>query len=101
MIHVGLYYKVKEGHNKDFVRTFNSVLQLLKSKPETGFIDGKLYQEVDCPREYMIYTEWKDRTAFKNFIEMREFKDTTNYGSTILEGTTKNKIFGETNGQTY
>ncbi|MEM0139217.1 MAG: antibiotic biosynthesis monooxygenase [Ferroplasma sp.] len=96
MMHIGLYYKVKEGHNEEFENTFNSVLNLLKSKPETGFVDGKLYKEVDCPREYMIYTEWKDREAFQKFTEMRAFKDTTSYGKTILEGTPRNKIFGET-----
>ena len=101
MIHVGLYYKVKEGHNDDFVETFNNVLQLLKSKPETGFLDGKLYQDVDCSREYMVYTEWKDRDSFKNFIEMKAFKDTTAYGKTILEGTPRNRVFGESNEQTY
>ncbi len=101
MMHIGLYYKVKEGHDKDFESSFNGVLKLLKSQPETGFIDGKLYKEVDCPREYMIYTEWKDKDSFQKFVEMREFKDTTNYGKSILEGAPRNKIFGESREQTY
>ena len=49
----------------------------------------------------MVYTEWKDRDSFKNFIEMKAFKDTTAYGKTILEGTPRNRVFGESNEQTY
>ena len=86
MINVGLYYKVKEGHEKDFEQTFNNVVQLLKSS-ETGFIGGKLYREVECPREYMIYTEWKDMDSFKKFLQMKEYGQTVDYGKSIMEST--------------
>lgn len=94
MINVGLYYRVKEGHEKDFEDKFNGVVDLLKSK-DTGFIDGKLYKEVKCPREYMIYTVWKDKKSFEDFIKMEAYKNTVDYGKTILESTPRHKIFGE------
>ncbi|AAT43908.1 antibiotic biosynthesis monooxygenase family protein [Picrophilus oshimae] len=93
MINVGLYYKVKPGHEKDFESTFGNVVKLLKSG-DTGFIDGKLYREVDDPSEYMIYTEWKDLESFEKFIKMKEYHETVDYGKTILETTPRHKIFG-------
>ncbi|KJE48830.1 MULTISPECIES: antibiotic biosynthesis monooxygenase [Acidiplasma] len=94
MINVGLYYKVKQGHEKDFENAFGNVVKLLKSS-DVGFLDGKLYKEVDCPREYMIYTEWKDIDSFKNFLKMKEYNQTVDYGKTILESMPRHKIFGE------
>ncbi len=94
MINVGLYYKVKEGHEKDFEETFKGVVQLLKGS-ETGFVNGKLYKEVDCPREYMIYTEWKDMDSFKKFIQMKEYEMTVDYGKSIMESSPRHRIFGE------
>lgn len=94
MINVGLYYKVKIDHEKDFEDKFNGVVDLLKSR-DVGFIDGKLYKEVKSPREYMIYTMWKDRKSFEDFLKMEAYKNTVDYGKTILETTPRHKIFGE------
>ncbi len=94
MINVGLYYKVKPGHEKDFEEKFEGVVVLLKSQ-DVGFIDGKLYKEVEFPREYMIYTVWKDKGSFEEFLKMEAYKKTVDYGKTILEGTPRHKIFGE------
>lgn len=94
MINVGLYYKVKDGHEKDFEEKFNGVVDLLKSK-DVGFIDGKLYREVKCPEEYMIYTVWKDKKHFEDFLQMEAYLNTVDYGKTILESQPRHKIFGE------
>ncbi|MGC8572540.1 MAG: antibiotic biosynthesis monooxygenase family protein [Caldisphaera sp.] len=96
MINVGLYYKVKEGHEKEFESIFNEMVKAFKNS-DIGFIDGKLYKRVDEPREYLIYSEWKDLESFKNFIKSREFKNATEYGATILENKPYHRIYKEIN----
>ncbi|MEJ2772365.1 antibiotic biosynthesis monooxygenase [Stygiolobus sp. CP850M] len=95
MINVGLYYRVKKGHEEEFEKTFNTVLEFLKKFP--GFRDAKLYKRIDDPQEYLIYSEWDSIDAFKKFITSREYRDTTTYGKTILEGIPRHKILQEVN----
>jgi heme-degrading monooxygenase HmoA len=96
MINVGLYYRVKEGHEKEFEEIFKKVVETLKLA-NVGFIDGKLYKNVDNPREYMIYSEWKDLDSFRKFMLSREFNNTTDYGKQIIEGRPHHRIFQEIN----
>ncbi|MUM65891.1 antibiotic biosynthesis monooxygenase [Acidianus infernus] len=96
MINVGLYYRVKEGHEKEFEEAFSKVVSILKNS-DIGFIDAKLYKRVDDPREYLIYSEWKDLESFRKFILSKDYKETTTYGKTILEGRPYHKIFQEIN----
>ena len=96
MINVGLYYKVKPGHEKEFEEIFKKVVDVLKSS-NVGFIDGKLYKNVDNPREYLIYSEWKDLDSFRKFMLSRDFKSTTDYGKQIIEGRPYHRIFQEIN----
>ena len=96
MINVGLYYRVKPGHEKEFEEIFSKVLEFLKANVE-GFIDAKLYRSVTDPREYLIYSEWESLDAFRKFMQSRQFSETTSYGRTILEGMPKHKIFQEIN----
>ena len=96
MINVGLYYRVKKGHEEEFERIFKQVLEFLKKNVD-GFIDAKLYRSVDDPSEYLIYSEWRDLDAFRKFVTSRQFSDTTNYGRTILEGMPRHKVFQEIN----
>ena len=92
MINVGLYYKVKKGHEEEFERTFNSVLAMLKST-DMGIKDVRLYKDVNDTQQYMIFTEWESLDKFREFVASRPFKETTEFGKTILEEMPKNRIF--------
>ena len=94
MINVGLYYKVKKGHEADFEQKFNGVVKMLEDG-DNGFLEGKLYREVKSPEEYMIYTVWKDKKSFENFLRTIDYENTVDYGKSILESTPRHKIFGE------
>ncbi|MCW1297610.1 MAG: antibiotic biosynthesis monooxygenase [Candidatus Rehaiarchaeum fermentans] len=96
MINVGLYYKVKPGHEEEFEKIFTQVLTFLKNNVE-GFIDAKLYKNVNDNREYLVYSEWESIEAFKKFMLSRQFTQTTEYGKTILEGIPRHKILKEIN----
>jgi len=92
MINVGLYYRVKKGHEEEFERTFNSVMAMIKSSG-MGIKEVRLYRDVNDPQQYMIFTEWESLEKFKDFIASRPFKETTEDGKSILEEMPKNRIF--------
>ncbi len=44
------------------------------------------------PQEYLIYSEWESLEAFRNFISSNAYRETVNYGRTILEGRPVHKV---------
>jgi heme-degrading monooxygenase HmoA len=92
MINIGLYYKVKHGHEKEFEKSFMGVVSLLEGA-NLGFLGGKLYREVGDSSEYMLYTEWEGLDSFKKFMETKEYAQTVEYGKTIIDGQPRHKIF--------
>ncbi len=95
MISVGFYYKVKRGFEKEFERKFNDVVSFLSNFK--GFKGAKLYRSVDDPSEYLIYSEWEDLESYKNFINSNAYRETVNYGKTIIEGRPTHKVFQQIN----
>ncbi|MDT7873263.1 antibiotic biosynthesis monooxygenase [Stygiolobus sp. CP850M] len=95
MINVGFYYKVKSGHEKEFEETFKHVNEYLKSFQ--GFKGARLYKSVDNPSEYLIYSEWDSLEAFRKFIDSQAYRETVNYGKSIIEGRPHHKVFQEVN----
>lgn len=94
MINIGLYYKVRPGHEKEFEGTFMNVVSVLKGS-DFGFLGGKLYREIGDPSEYMLYTEWNGLDSFRKFSESKEYKQTVEFGKTIIEGRPRHRIFRE------
>ncbi len=94
MINVGLYYRVKSGHQSEFEGMFNGVIEHLRSNVE-GFLDARLYKNVASEQDYLIYSEWKDLSAFRKFMSSDAFRSTTQKGASILEGRPSHKIFQE------
>ncbi|EFD92233.1 MAG: Antibiotic biosynthesis monooxygenase [Candidatus Parvarchaeum acidophilus ARMAN-5] len=94
MINIGLYYKVKEGHESEFEERFNAAVSAIK---EAGFgcTDARLYKEVSNPSEYMLYTEWEDTDGFRKFMQSDAYKQTVEAGKEIIEGHPKHRIFTE------
>jgi len=92
MINIGLYYRVKPGHEKEFEDTFVNVVSLLKTS-YFGFIGGNLYREIGDPSEYMLYTEWNDLDAFRSFIASNDYAKTVEWGKTVMVGQPRHKIF--------
>ena len=89
MINVGFYYRVKRGHEKGFEDALRQVVEYLRNFP--GFRGARLYRSVDDPSEYLIYSEWDSLDAFRRFIESQAYRDTVNYGRTIIEGKPQHK----------
>ncbi|MEM3791110.1 MAG: antibiotic biosynthesis monooxygenase [Candidatus Micrarchaeaceae archaeon] len=93
MINIGLYYKVKEGREKDFEKMFQRIREGLTR--QEGFNSAKLYKSVEEQNEYMIYSEWKDLDSFAKFVRSEAFKQATAEGREIIEGTPKHRVFQE------
>ncbi|AAK42918.1 antibiotic biosynthesis monooxygenase [Saccharolobus solfataricus] len=96
MINVGFYYKVKRGFEKDFENKFKEVLSYLRANAD-GFVDAKLYKNVDEPSEYLIYSVWRDLDSFKKFVSSSAYKNTVNYGKSIIESKPIHRILQEIN----
>ena len=96
MINVGLYYRVKEGHEAEFEGMFRGVVEHLKGAA-TGIMDAKLYKLIGGEPEYMIYTEWESMESFKRFVQSSEFRSTTQKGKEIIEGIPRHRLFREEN----
>ena len=97
MINIGLYYKVKKGSEAEFESIFNDVVSHLKKNVQ-GFQDAKIYRKVgedEKTTEYMLYSEWSDLDAFREFINSDAFRNTTSHGKSIIEGRPYHKIFKE------
>ncbi len=102
MINIGLYYAVKEGHEEEFEKIFSDVVGFLKENAK-GFQRADVYRKVgkgSPTTEYMIYSEWENLASFRAFISSKEFRDTTSYGKTIIEGRPYHKVFTEVNDTT-
>lgn len=89
MINIGFYYTVKKGHEREFEEKFWDVV----STNVKGMTSAKLYKNVMNPQEYMIYTEWSSLDAFKDFMKSEGYRETIDYGKSILEGLPSHKIF--------
>ncbi len=92
MINIGLYYKVKSGHGKEFERIFEEVVRIFSGA--RGMRGAKLYREVGSD-EYLIYSEWEDMNSFSGFVRSDEFKKVTGLGKEIIEGTPRHRVFAE------
>ncbi|MDG6934405.1 MAG: antibiotic biosynthesis monooxygenase [Nitrososphaerota archaeon] len=92
MINIGLYYRVKEGHEEEFERVFKGTLLILK-EGNFGFLDGKLYRDTNCSREYLLYTEWEDIDSFRKFTNSKAYTQTVELGRSIIEGQPRHRIF--------
>jgi len=95
MISVGFYYKIKKGHEEEFEKKFNEVVQYLSKVP--GFKSAKLYKSVDNPSEYLIYSEWEDLDVYRKFITSTPYRDTVEYGKSIIEERPTHKVFEQIN----
>lgn len=95
MINVGMYYEVNDGHESEFEAMFSDVTEKLKNSG-SGIKNAQLYKAVG-KSEYLIYTEWESKDAFKAFIQSKAFRDTTSKGNEIIKGRPRHRIFAEIN----
>lgn len=93
MITVGMDYKVVPGKDDDFTAVFVQVLQLMNDMP--GHVRTNLYRDVHAEHDYLLISEWNDRSAFDAFIASDRFRKVTNWGKErVLRDRPRHEVYG-------
>lgn len=91
MVTFGLSYDVKPEHQEEFVRVTRDVLKSMQDAK--GHRVTRLYQDVDKPTSYMIYSDWATREDFMAFIHSDAFKQVQVLGREMLVGPPAHNIY--------
>lgn len=91
MITFGLNYTVKQDRINDFLEITQKVLGLMDSLE--GHVTTKLYNDVNKPNSYLIYSEWETPENFKAFVSSETFKNVQNMSSDMLEERPSHKVY--------
>ena len=93
MITVGMDYKIIPGKDDDFTHMFSKVMDVMKDMP--GHAATHLYRDVYSEHDYLVISEWNDKSAFDAFIASDRFKGVTNWGKeNVLRDRPKHEIYG-------
>ena len=94
MVTIGMNYDVIPGKEKTFEDAFMKVLGAMENMP--GHSESKLFRDVRKPGSYLIVSDWKDKEAFSEFINSKQFADVTTWGKEeILSGRPRHKVYAQ------
>jgi quinol monooxygenase YgiN len=91
MITYGFQYDVKPDKREEFLKISNDALKAMESMK--GHIMTKLFEDVNSPNSFMIYSEWESNDDFKVFMNSPEFKNVQNASRDMLTGRPKHKMY--------
>lgn len=91
MITYGFQYDVKPEYRDEFLEISNKALSLMKTLD--GHVMTKLLEDVNKTNSFMIYSEWNDNEAFKQFMKSQEFKDVQTASADMLASQPSHKMF--------
>jgi heme-degrading monooxygenase HmoA len=87
-----MYYDVIPEKAALFTAKFRDVLATLDGTP--GHKSSFLYQRVDDPHSYAIFSEWDDQQAFLDFVRSDTFRSVTTWGrEEVLRHPPRHKIY--------
>ena len=79
----GLNYAVKSGHTEEFKKTLAQLIEAMKACD--GHIETKLFSDVAAPNSMMIYSNWKTKAEFSDFVKSDTFKQAIEEAVTMIE----------------
>lgn len=91
MITFGLNYTVKQDRINEFLEITQKVLGLMDSLE--GHVTTKLYNDVNKPNSYLIYSEWETQENFKAFMASDAFKNVQTMSVDMLESRPNHKVY--------
>lgn len=98
MVTVGMNYRVVPGREPDFERVFQGVVKILAAEPE--HVSTRLFRACEAVPDYLIVSEWSDRTAFEGFIGSDAFRRVASWSlDGVLRGRPSHEVY-ETGGPT-
>lgn len=91
MITFGLNYYVKDEYSEQFLKVSNEVLIAMNQLK--GHVSTVLYEDVNKPHSYLIYSEWETNEDFKDFMTSEAFKNVKTMGVEMLKERPKHQIY--------
>lgn len=91
MITFGLNYDVKPEFREEFERVTREALKAMEGVP--GHRETRLYQDVDRPDSYMIYSDWETKADFTAFLRSDGFKQVQTMGREMLQERPRHNIY--------
>ena len=93
MITVGMNYNIIEGKDAQFIAVFEKVMGVMNDMP--GHAKTNLYRDVHAEHDYVVISEWTDKSAFDAFIASDRFKNVTDWGrDNVLRERPKHQVYG-------
>ena len=92
MVTIGMNYAVLKGKEEVFETAFNKVVHAMQGIAGHG--KTRMYRDINDPQQYLIVSEWSDKTAFDNFIGSEAFRSVANWGKEqILAGRPQHQVY--------
>ena len=79
----GLNYDVKPDRTDEFKRTLMQLIEAMKG--HDGHVETKLFSDVEQPNSMMIYSNWKTKAEFAEFVRSDTFQEALNKAREMLE----------------
>jgi quinol monooxygenase YgiN len=79
----GLNYDVKPERTEEFKKTLMRLIESMQSRD--GHIETRLYSDVAKPNSMMIYSNWKTKAQFADFVRSDTFQKDLNEAVEMLE----------------
>jgi len=79
----GLNYDVKPECTEDFKKTLMELIETMKRCD--GHVETKLYSDVAQPNSMMIYSNWKTKAEFADFVKSDTFQTALKEAVGMLE----------------
>jgi len=79
----GLNYDVKPGRTEDFKETMLKLITRMQDAE--GHVETRLYSDVAQPNSMMIYSNWKTKAQFTDFVRSGAFQKELSDAVAMLE----------------
>ena len=79
----GLNYDVKPDCTEDFKKTLMQLIETMKGCD--GHVETKLFSDVAQPNSMMIYSNWKTKAEFAEFVRSDTFQQALKEAVDMLE----------------
>lgn len=85
MVSIGLEYVVRKGKDREFIEVTRRTIASLKNV--AGHSSSRLFQDVDDPHTFLVYSEWASSKEYQAFLRSDVFTATQSLGREELLAT--------------
>src|SRR3972149_1862686 len=86
-------YAVLKGKESTFENAFRKVVKAMGGI--AGHSETHMFCDIDDSLQYLIVSQWSDKSAFDAFIASETFRNVANWGKEqILSGRPRHEVYG-------